>query len=47
MKIEEASMQKLNQIMKDKLPSVINISTETLGVSRDIIVNLDATYKVK
>jgi len=47
MRIEEASMAKLNQIMKDKLPSVINISTETLGVSRDIIVNLDATYKVK
>jgi len=47
MRIEEASMKKLNQIMKDKLPSVLGINTESLGISRDIIVNLDATYKVK
>ena len=47
MRIEEASMKKLNQIMKDKLPSVLSINTESLGISRDIIVNLDATYKVK
>ena len=47
MRIEEGSMKKLNSIMKDKLPDVLNINTETLGISRDIIVNLDATYKVK
>ena len=47
MTIEEQSMNKLNEIMKSKLPDVLNISTETLGVSRDIIVNLDATYKVR
>ena len=47
MRIEEGSMKKLNQIMKEKLPEVLNINTNTLGISRDIIVNLDATYKVK
>ena len=47
MRIEEGSMKKLNSIMKDKLPDVLNLNTETLGISRDIIVNLDATYKVK
>jgi hypothetical protein len=47
MRIEEGSMKKLNEIMKEKLPDVLNINTNTLGISRDIIVNLDATYKVK
>ena len=47
MRIEEGSMKKLNSIMNDKLPDVLNLNTETLGISRDIIVNLDATYKVK
>lgn len=44
-KIEEASMQKLNKLIDDKLPDVINLSTESFGVSRDININLDVTYK--
>ncbi|MDA8692838.1 hypothetical protein N9L92_02160 [Saprospiraceae bacterium] len=47
MQIEEGSMKKLNEIMAEKLPEVLNINTSTLGISRDIIVNLDATYKLK
>ena len=44
MKIEEESVEKINRIMKEKLPSVVNINTETLGVSRDIHVELALTY---
>jgi len=44
-KIEEASMNKLNGLIDDKLPGVINLSTESFGVSRDININLDVTYQ--
>lgn len=47
MVIEEKSMNQANKIMKDKLPNLINVNTETLGISRNINVNLDITYKAK
>jgi len=47
MRIEEQSVNKLNDLMKKKLPEVININTNTLGVSRNIIIDLDLTYKKK
>ncbi len=45
MKIEEESMEMANRLMKQKLPSALSINTETLGISRDINVNLDVTLK--
>lgn len=44
-KIEEASMNKLNNLIDEKVPNVINLSTETFGVSRDIKIELDVTYE--
>ena len=44
-KIEEASMHKLNDLIDSKLPDIINLSTESFGVSRDININLDVTYQ--
>ena len=43
-KIEEASMHKLNDLIDKKLPSIINLSTESFGVSRDINIDLNVTY---
>lgn len=45
MRLEEASVKRINQIMKQKLPSAISINTETLGVSRNINVQLEMTYQ--
>lgn len=42
--IEEASMNKLNNLIDSKLPDIINLSTESFGVSRDINIELDVTY---
>lgn len=47
MKIEKNSMNKINDIMEEKLPDILSVNTETLGISRDINVNLDVTYKIK
>ncbi|NNF22166.1 MAG: hypothetical protein HKN67_09500 [Saprospiraceae bacterium] len=47
MTIEEQSVEKLNDLMRKKLPDVLNINTNTLGVSRDIIIDLDLTYQLK
>ncbi len=47
MKIEEGSMNKLNALIKEKVPSALNISTSSLGVSQDINVSLDVTYNPK
>ncbi len=44
MRIEEQSMNKLNELIDKKLPEAMNISTATFGVSRDINVSLDADY---
>ncbi|MBT8231072.1 MAG: hypothetical protein HKO66_04455 [Saprospiraceae bacterium] len=43
-KIEEASMHKLNDLIDQKLPDILNVSTESFGVSRDININLDVNY---
>ena len=45
MTIEENSMNKLNQLVEEKVP--LGISASSFGVSRDILILLDATYKVK
>lgn len=47
MMIEEGSVAKINQLMKEKLPSVISVDTETLGISRKVEVTLNMTYKAR
>lgn len=46
MNIEEGSMGKIDQILKEKLPS-LGLSTSSLGISRDINVLLDVSYKLR
>ena len=45
--IEEGSVAKVNQLMKDKLPSVISVDINTLGISRKIAITLNMTYKAR
>ncbi|MEM6316949.1 MAG: hypothetical protein AAF960_04725 [Bacteroidota bacterium] len=47
MVIEDGSVEKANQLMREKLPSVIAVDTETLGISKNVAVNLTMTYKAK
>ncbi len=44
-RIEEESMQTINKLMKQKLPSVMSLDTDKLGISRDIKLNLKAQYR--
>ena len=44
-KIEEESMNTINDLMRKKLPSVIALDTDKLGISRDIRINLKANYR--
>lgn len=43
--IEEKNVTKTNQILKEKLPSIIDIDVNDLGISRKIYVDADMTYK--
>ncbi|NNE27521.1 MAG: hypothetical protein HKN09_11820 [Saprospiraceae bacterium] len=47
MRIEEQSVDKLNQLMRDRLPKSININTSKLGVSRDIEVDVKMKMGLK
>lgn len=47
MRIEEQSMHKLNQLIDEKLPDIVNLSTDSFGVDRDIDIKLDADYKLR
>jgi len=45
--IEEGSVEKVNQLMKEKLPAIISVDTETLGMSRKVEITLNMTYKAR
>jgi hypothetical protein len=45
--IEEKSMQTINKLMREKLPSVLSIDANKLGISRDIKLKLKANYRPK
>jgi len=47
MRIEENSMHKLNNLIDQKLPDIVNLSTDSFGVDRDIRVSLNASYKLR
>lgn len=44
-RIEEESVQTINKLMKQKLPSMIALDADKLGVSRDIQLELNASFK--
>ncbi|MEL6122425.1 MAG: hypothetical protein AAFQ02_04875 [Bacteroidota bacterium] len=44
-RIEEASVATINKMMRDKLPSVMAVDVDRLGISRDIRLSLSATYR--
>lgn len=43
--IEEKNVEKVNKLMREKLPAILSIDTESLGVSRNIYVDLDMVMK--
>jgi len=43
--IEEASVQTINKMMKEKLPSVMALDVDKLGISRNINLSLSAAYR--
>ena len=47
MRIEEQSVDKLNQLMREKLPKSINVNVSNLGVSRDIEIDVDMKLSLK
>ncbi len=44
MRIEEESMNKINELMRRHLPSIVDVNTDDLGVSRDIEVEVNMAY---
>jgi len=45
--IEDGSVEKANQLMKEKLPAVIAVDVNKLGISKTVAVNLKMTYRAK
>ncbi len=43
--IEEASVQTINKMMKERLPSMLTLDVDQLGISRNIDLRLKATYR--
>ena len=45
MKIEEESLEKVNDLMRQHLPSIVNVSTDNLGLSRDFYIEAKMLLK--
>lgn len=43
--IEEKNVEKTNQLLKEKLPSIIDFDVNSLGISRKIYVDADMTFR--
>jgi len=43
-KIEEANMEQINKLMRERIPQVVSLDSQTLGISRTINVKLFLTY---
>ena len=43
--IEQESLDKINELMRQHLPAVVNVDTDDLGISRNIDIAVDMTYK--
>lgn len=46
-RIEEKNVNKLNAIVREKLPSVVKLDMNSFGVSRDINISLNGNFKKK
>jgi len=46
-RIEEKNVDKLNMIIKEKLPSVMNLDINSFGISRDINISLEGNFTKK
>ena len=42
--IEEANMEQINKLMKERLPQIVSLDSNSLGISRTININLYLTY---
>jgi len=45
MKIEEESVQKVNELMRQHLPAIINVDADKLGLSRDFYIEANMNLK--
>jgi len=45
MRIEEESMNAINRMMKEKLPSLVALDADKLGISRDIQLELKTNFR--
>ena len=45
--IEEASVERANELIRKNIPPGITVTTDKLGISRDIVVEVEGTYKKK
>jgi len=45
MKIEEFNVQRINNMMKKRIPAGLGINFNSLGVSRDIVIDLKVNYR--
>ena len=45
--IEDSSVEKVNQLMKEKLPSIVSVDVNKLGISKTVSVRTKMTYKVR
>lgn len=45
MRIEEESMQKINDLMQQYLPSAVNVTPDQIGVSQNIEIDVSMTYR--
>ncbi len=44
-RIEEESMETINRLMKEKLPSILALDADKLGIARDIELTLNASFR--
>lgn len=45
MVIEEKNVEKVNKLMRERLPAVLSIDTKTLGISRNVQVDVDMVLR--
>ena len=44
-KIEKESVEQINKLMRDHLPGMLNVDANQLGLSRDIDITVNMTYR--
>jgi len=44
-KIEEKNVEKINKLLRNRLPKLVSVDLNTFGVSREILIKLNANFK--